>query len=208
MFHWALPPVSFWLTLPLKRGLFSEKVMRTFEFEFAELRVFDWTLWWKFWCGEGWFKHRAPKWREGCFHFRDFVIGSTKYVDGKEAPIKVLIPMPEGPYEATVEMGEDRWERARWFTERIRRAKIDVPQGIPHEGKGESEWNCGEDRTYGLSCTAETVEEAIAKLVQSVLRDRRRYNGNVMAVYPHPKDQVKPQPPPPDDGGTMSEASA
>jgi len=208
--HAALPPVSFWLCLPVPSGFFPEKLTRVFQFEFAEIRVFDWAVWWKFWTGDNW-SSRTPKWRDGNFNFRDFVLGRAKYKEGDGRVQNVLIPMPEGPYEATVKMTEDAWSRPRWFTQKIRRAKVDVPQGIPHEGKGENDYDCGEDRCYGISGPAENVEDAVAMLVKSVLRDRRRYNGNVMAVYPHPSQQPKRKPPAPSGGpggDSQAEASA
>jgi hypothetical protein len=51
--------------------------------------------------------------------------------------------------------------------------KLDIPGGIPHNGKGENSWDCGDDGLWG--CGGDTVEEAIGHAVSSVLRSRRRY---------------------------------
>lgn len=77
-----------------------------------------------------------------------------------------------------MELFESTWKRARWFTHKNVRASVDIPAGIPHPGKGENSWDCGEDRTYGLTTKADTVEKAIAAVVESSLRDRRRYGGD------------------------------
>lgn len=86
--------------------------------------------------------------------------------------------MPEHPYPATVRLFESTWKRPRWpFARRMVRAEIEVEGGIPHPGKGENSWDCDDDATYSLTCQARTAEDAVAKLVGSVLRDRRNYGG-------------------------------
>jgi hypothetical protein len=59
----------------------------------------------------------------------------------------------------------------------MRRANLDIERGVPTPGKGENSWDCGQDATYGLTCPASTVEEALASLRASVMRDRERYGG-------------------------------
>src|SRR5690606_25314615 len=70
------------------------------------------------------------------------------------------------------------WKRPRWpFATRIRRVQIDMDKDeqIPVMGKGENSWDCGEDATYGITVAADTIEAGVAKLVESILRSRRRY---------------------------------
>jgi hypothetical protein len=52
---------------------------------------------------------------------------------------------------------------------------LDIPGGIPHEGKGENSWDCGMDGLFG--CSGATVAEAIANAVRHTQRDRERYGG-------------------------------
>ncbi|HXI16285.1 MAG TPA: hypothetical protein VNM48_07925, partial [Chloroflexota bacterium] len=77
---------------------------------------------------------------------------------------------------------ESTWGRRRWphwpLTRRMVRADVQVPEGVPHPGKGENAWDCGEDATYALTCAEQTPEAAVGRLVESVLRDRRRYGGD------------------------------
>ena len=88
-------------------------------------------------------------------------------------------------YRAALKLEECEWKRPRWpWPVRRRTASIDVPKGIPHQGKGENSYDCGEDATFGLGCEAWTVDEAISKMVASVLKSRAKYDGNALAKYP------------------------
>ncbi len=195
--HVAIPPVSLWFTFPFGKSYDNEN--------YFDIDVHDNALWWQFGGNSfGDWDSKTPKWMHGSFHVDDFFLGKQKYTGGKAEPVKVVIPMPEGPYEATVSITEDTWSRPRWRTIRVRRADVKIPQGIPHEDKGEDSWNCGTTRSYGLSCPADSVEEAIGKTVQNVLRSRKKYDGDLMAVYPHPNDQTKPTP----SGGNEGQAEA
>ncbi|MGH7714730.1 MAG: hypothetical protein ACREML_01920, partial [Vulcanimicrobiaceae bacterium] len=86
----------------------------------------------------------------------------------------VEIPMPEGTYPAHVRIEDEQWKRSRWpFAAVIRRAHIEVPGGVPHDGK----W--GEDALYGMTCNVgrrHSVEDAIGNCVASVLGDRWRFS--------------------------------
>lgn len=198
-FHISLPPVAFWLTLPIgtKSWGYSSRVL-------FDIKVHDWAIWWQFGGSKHSWSSRTPKWKDGNFNFQDFFLGKTSYECKVIKTHEVFIPMPEGKYEATVSMEEASWKRPRWFTKTQRSAKVDIPIGIPHQGKGENSWDCGEDRLFGVSVAADTLEEAIAKTVQNALRSRRRYDGDVMAEYPDPKNYVRPPPPEP----TQEQASA
>lgn len=187
MFHGAFPPVSVWLTLPLIPKKFREYSHRNFaEVTFnSESKCVHWqfggdTMSWS---------SKTPKWKHGSFDVSKFLFGDRKYTEGEPEVHRVTVPMPEGGYEATVELREDRWERPRWPTLRIRRASVDVPLGIPHMGKGENSWDCGEDRLFGWDGPCASVEEAVAKTVQSALNRRRRYDGNINAQYMPPTQQ-------------------
>lgn len=95
------------------------------------------------------------------------------------------IPMPEGIYPA-------EWKRQRYVShyvgwlgvlrDRILGPRIgkpsywiDVPGGIPVEGKGENSWDCGMDGIFGTGGT--TLHDAIGNVAAAALRDRDRYGG-------------------------------
>jgi hypothetical protein len=141
-----------------------------------EIELRDWAFHLKIWSrGMDW-RSKDPWWIRGVsFHFDDFFLGkfvhSSELIEEKD----ILIPMPEGSYPAHIRMEYETWKRSRWLGKHIMRAHIDCPKGIPFEGKGENAWDCGEDATYGICCPAGNIEDAIGKLVTSVLRDRRKY---------------------------------
>lgn len=120
---------------------------------------------------------RMPRWRYWSVFVDDLLFGKAKYSTRVLSSTETVVPMPEKAYPATVTITEATWQRPRWFTERRIRAEVEVPGGVPHPGKGENAWDCGEDATHSLTTLASTAEEAIGKFVASVLRDRAKYGG-------------------------------
>jgi hypothetical protein len=186
--RWGVIPATFYLGIPLPRTWEAFKRWR-----YSDRNVFDiyldmesGSLRWQFGGSTMGWSSKTPKWKDGSFDIPDFVLGKTKYTEGEPEVHKVQIPMPEGAYDAVIEMSTDTWKRPRWFATRIRRCHTKIDIGIPFPGKGENSWDCGEDCSYGVSGPAETIEAAIAMNVESVLRSRRRYGGSVMKVYPPP----------------------
>lgn len=108
----------------------------------------------------------------------DLIWGSAVYSSTMIEERDAQVSMPEGAYLAKVKIANDQWKRPRKpWSNTIRRAHIDCPVGIPKPGKGENSWDCGQDATYGLTCPAVSVEEAVEKLRASVVRDRERHGG-------------------------------
>lgn len=189
-FYWAVPvPFEFW-----KKYRYSDRNFLSLHLTNPAQPDFrgDMSLRWQFGGSTMGWSSKTPKWKDGSFSVTDFVLGEREYVEGEPDLYKVQIPMPEGPYEATVELSNDTWKRSRWKPHVIRRARIDVPVGIPFPGKGENSWDCGEDACYGLTCPAATVEDAIAAMVRTVFRNRRKY-GSLTAEYPHPSTRTVPR---------------
>lgn len=123
---------------------------------------------------------RTPRWRYGSFDIIDFAFGRR---DMRWEPVSkhdVSIPMPERWYDGSVEIKDHvSWrKRLPFLTKRVRCANVDIPGGIGFPGKGENAWDCGDDAMFGMSCGAENVEEAIGKVVASVLQSRKRYGGS------------------------------
>lgn len=188
--RFAFPPFSFFLSLEVRK-LFWFKHRRV-----TDVRIFDWAIWWNFWNDDNeWHsKDRWKFWMHGNFHPIDFFLGQPKFHEEVLSEHEVVIPMPEGAYQANVTLLESSWKRPRWlFTKRLLRANIKPKKPIPFPGKGENSWDCGEDGMHALHTTAKTVEEAIAKTVESALGTRRR-RGDLMMKYPSPNDEP-PTPP-------------
>lgn len=145
----------------------------------TSLRFHDWAMWWTVWRDPHSWSSDVPWYREGSFHIDRFLLGDRQYSERTLSVTPTAVAMPEATYEASVRLFEATWKRPRWFALRIVRAEVKVPSGIPFPGKGENSWDCGEDAVFGQTSNSATVEAAVASIVESVLRSRRRYGGSV-----------------------------
>src|SRR3990167_3630925 len=59
------------------------------------------------------------------------------------------IVMPEGVYPCKYEIRKYFHKRSRWKERSRLMIKVDIPSGIPVEGKGENSYDCGMDAYYG-----------------------------------------------------------
>lgn len=114
------------------------------------------------------------------------IIGRTAVVTTVTGEGSIDVQMPEGHYSAT-------WKREAYTTthvrfpgtliDRIRGPRthatmtLDIPGGIPEEGKGENSWDCGMDGVYSSSGPDVPADVAAANLATSVLKRRARYGG-------------------------------
>lgn len=111
------------------------------------------------------------------FHWKDFLLGKSQYSTKEIETRNILVPMPEKSYEATAKLFESSWKRPRGFVKKITRVEIDIPGGIPHEGKGENSWDMGHDATFSMTTPAKTIALGVGNLVGSVLNSRVKYGG-------------------------------
>lgn len=145
------------------------------------IRIFDWAIWWDIWRDPmgGWSRD-VPRWRDGSWHPLDTFFGRHKYARRELSTTQAQVAMPEGAYPCTVKLTEDSWKRPLLpWRRRLLRAHVEMQKSVPHPGKGENSWDCGEDATSAMTCCAATVEEAIARMTESVLNSRRRHGGSV-----------------------------
>ena len=157
--------------------------------------VHDKAIWWDVWVDPNSWSSKTPKWRDGCWHPLDTLLGRTKVTDTELERRAVLIPMPERSYAATVVIERRIWKRPRWpfASHNILGADVDMKQDpIPHPGKGTTDYNCGEDATYGSSfpCPTGSVEDAIGHVVASSLETRTERGG----ANWRPKEDHRPKP--------------
>lgn len=118
-------------------------------------------------------------WRYQGVFIEDLLKGRWKYSEVELEKANVLIPMPEGSYPAEITLVESIWTFPRWpWPRKIRRAHVEISKGVPVPGKGENSWDLEDDAILGMTTTASTVEEAIAAIIRSAMRDRRRYGGS------------------------------
>lgn len=162
--------------------------LRAFGFYFGDNRDYSeergrWQISWNDGClwlehpwvrQDGWVRS-DPWWKKmAVLHVVDWLLGRSRCEHTTGKPVEVFVPLPEGSYRAIATPETYVWRR-RFYVPLRRRddVRLDIPGGIPFSGKGENSWDCGDDGLFG--CGGDTIEDAIAQAVKSVLRARRRY---------------------------------
>lgn len=146
------------------------------------------TLHWRVWKSpDSW--SRADGWRNSHFNPKDWLLGRMIFSEDDLQVVRTTVAMPEGKYPVEVKLQMARWTRPRGFfgigDKTMRRAHVEIlgadgePSFIPVPGKGENSWDCGEDGHWGVTLPASSVSEAVAGVVEGVLRDRERYGGSI-----------------------------
>lgn len=140
------------------------------------LRFGDGAMWWRLWRDPN--EGKGRDWRDSCFNPARRFLGHPKYSEGPRESYESVLTLPEGDYPVIIEMYTARWKRPRWpRVTSIRRATIKLFSPVPVPGKGENSWDMDDDAISEMTCPAADVGEALAKLRQSVERDRQRYGG-------------------------------
>lgn len=151
-----------------------------------ECRVNDGSIWLYWACDDN---EWPPRWGwQKVIHARDRLFGKRRYQQTVLATHDAVIRFPEGDYPLKVTLRRDSWYRPRWFPRHVHRAEIECLKPIPSPGKGENSWDMDDDATYGMTCPAATVAEAIEHLRTSVQRDRMRYGGRSWVAPVTPAD--------------------
>lgn len=158
--------------------LFTLYVGREFRRSFRQRELsaswHDGGIWLNLWTGDDDWDSRRP-WHRNTVHlpvFRWFT-GRSKCVVTEGEPVDCVVPLPEGSYPAKATPTTRVWTWRFGFKKVRKSVSLDIPGGIPFEGKGENSWDCGPDGLYG--CGGDTLEKAIGHAVESVLERRRRY---------------------------------
>ena len=109
----------------------------------------------------------------------DLLLGRRKYSEKILQEGSINIDMPEGVYRATFKRFISYWKRSRWFrVQSLHRISIDIPVGIPHEGKGENSWDMGMDATFGVTMPIDpedSIYDIAKKFAISCLQDRQKH---------------------------------
>jgi hypothetical protein len=78
-------------------------------------------------------------------------------------------------YIVKVQIQRHTWKRPRWFLFEQMRAHYECQPPIPMPGKGESDWDQGDDAIFGGWMNANTPEAAVRLLMARVKNTRERY---------------------------------
>lgn len=132
---------------------------------------------------DGHWSSKWPWWRSWSIT-KNTVFGRIRSETDEGESGMTRVPLPEGNYNAMWRVETHRTYYVGWLgkiRDRIlgpatwTSVNLDIPGGIPVEGKGENSYDCGMDAVFGTS--GKTVEEAVGNCVRSVLRSRQRYGG-------------------------------
>lgn len=146
------------------------------------IRPYD-GCWWRIELGETEFTTSSEHKRSWSFR-PESLLGKTNTETIILSTGMTEIPMKEGAYPAAWTQEVTIWTYTRLLgkiRDRLLKPRtntsvtLDIPGGIPVEGKGENSWDCGMNGLFGI--TGKTVEEAVGNCVVAVTRDRNRYGG-------------------------------
>ena len=139
------------------------------------------TLFWSVWA-DTMESRRDDRWyqRTHVIEMGDLFLGRRQYTCteiGLKEEISVV--MPEGTYWALAQRRVSVWWRRRWAiwpcVIRKESCSIEIPGGIPFEGKGEDSWNCGEDGLFGVGSDGHDLGNAAETVARIAMQNRRRY---------------------------------
>lgn len=140
--------------------------------------LFEGMLCWAFNAGpDDWMDSTNKRGIKGRLDITRTLLGKVNYSSEIIETQNVLIPMPEKSYSAKMELRRDTWKRSRWFAHRTLRVHYDVNEAIPHPGKGENSYDCGDDGIYGGCVPAESIAEAVGKIVTLTYEYRIKRGG-------------------------------
>lgn len=148
------------------------------------LSIHDGSLFWDMGGEWGHWSRADPWYKHGSINFLDTVFGRTQHHERVVKTTETEVPMKEGKYPCVVTLKDEWWTRKRtgqivWHRRNGAHVEVQAKGGIPFPGKGENSWDCGMDGLCSSHCSATTTEEAVASVVESVLKSRRRHGGSV-----------------------------
>ena len=178
LFKFAIPPMSFYFGIepPCTSSVWHLAPERGREVQVA---IHNWALWINPWSREHERMKADPWWVRGVtIHIDDLIWGKSKYHTDEVQPAeRIVIELDGRQYHGTAKYERSTWKRPRWFA-KVRLSTwidMDPKDGLPHAGKGENSWDCGDDALCGWGVNGLDKEAAIASGIEKVLKYRRRY---------------------------------
>lgn len=177
-FMLAFPPVSLFLTIDAPSRSWLWRLMPSRGRE-CKLAIHGWAIWLNPWSREHEWISKDPWYVRGLtFHIDDFIWGKSKYTKTEPRPSeRITIELDGREYHGTATFERSVRKRPRWFA-KVREStwiSMDPRDGLPHAGKGENGWDCGDDALCGWGVDGVDVEAAIADGIRRVLKYRKRY---------------------------------
>ncbi len=174
----AIPPFAFWLAMqvPWKSWIRRWVPERT---RTMKLSMFEWSISLVLWERDGEWRRADPWWIRGAsLDLKDFFLGKSKYTSTETAPQqRIRVGLDNRTYEGTAKFERATWKRPWWFTLTRDSVWINMDQGhgLPHAGKGENSYDCGDDALCGFGVNGTCVEAAIQHGIETVMEYREKY---------------------------------
>ena len=141
-------------------------------------QIYEEFIWINLWKDDNQWGSKDPWWWQISLDWKTFLLGKQKHSVVSESPEQEFsVTMPEGDYKGKVVFKTEQWKRPRWFADRWVRAHADMIDSVPFPGKGESDWDCGQDALHGVTTCASTVKEVSDYIEKDILKTRRKYGG-------------------------------
>jgi len=178
LFGFAFPPISFYFGFEAPWGGWVKKLFPS-EPRSCGVSINHWGLRIDPWTNPLEWKGADPWWRKGkTFDFKDIVLGRTNYTTEEIKPQqRIEVELDGRKYLGTAKFERSTWKRPRWFP-LVRESTwitMDQSHGLPHAGKGENSWDCGDDAICGWGVEGINVPKAIGSGIERVLERRKRY---------------------------------
>jgi hypothetical protein len=138
------------------------------------VRVHDGSIWLSFWHEwTGWGPHRQK-----VIHVVDTLLGRGERGEKQLGIYDETLSLPEGDYPVTVQIVESSFTRPRWPWPTVDIfARVESERWIAFPGRGEAEWDMGDDATRSHSANTTIPTEAVESFRQWILDRRLRYGG-------------------------------
>lgn len=125
-----------------------------------------------------------PWWKNITINLERTFLGKWEFRKELISKVDTVLALPEATYPVHMEFYRCTryYTRFSYTTKPYTMSEMKMEKGIKVPGKGESEWNCGDDATFGLWCQADSVPKALSKLLETIVEDRMRY-GSGISMY-------------------------
>jgi hypothetical protein len=174
----CVPPLSFYLSIEIPYRSWVRKLLPDEPFE-SRIGIHHWAVWINPCSRQHEWRRDDPWWIRGIvFHIDDFFLGRHRHsLVEPRASERIVIELDGREYHGTAKFERRTWKRPRWFafTRESTIITMDPGHGLPHAGKGENGWDCGDDALCGWGVDGFDVPKAIGHGIESVLERRRRY---------------------------------
>lgn len=178
----ALPPFAIWLVFdgfglwkPRRLSAWQGRETWLTDEREARICIHDWTVRLTPWGRLNEWRADDPWWVRGVSFDLHRLLGRERYAIETLRSSPVVIPMPEGVYCGTANVRRQTWKRPLWFRRTHVSTEIVADRCVPHAGKGENSWDCGDDGLVSCSVAGEDVGTAVGHFVGCVLSRRQRY---------------------------------